>query len=85
MNFEKIWEKYKTELKDVKTINKMMNDVKTQILAEVKEKIDIWVSNSILTFDDDSIAQTKLKDDICKYVRELKQLLSQLEDDEVKK
>jgi hypothetical protein len=57
---------------------------RTQTLGKVKEKIDIWASNSILTFDDDSIAQTKLKDDICKYVKELKQFISKLEDDEVK-
>jgi hypothetical protein len=42
---------------------------------EFEKKIDDWALRSVLTFDDDSIKQKRIIDDITKYVKELKEEL----------
>jgi hypothetical protein len=43
---------------------------------DVLKLIDDWALSSILSFDDDSIKQKKIIDDITKYVKELKSKLT---------
>jgi hypothetical protein len=48
---------------------------------DVLKLIDDWALSSILSFDDDSIKQKKIIDDITKYIKELKSKLAGSKDD----